>query len=403
MAKLLFVLGLVTIAMGTPYDYGGFDSFGPPTYTKTQLGESIDKSTLKLLKVAYDVAENKNVISSPLSLMVLLALFNTGAGPQAREEITRFLGGSDFKQTSDSYRDLSVRFSELNPEALTVANKVCVSDKLSLQDTFTAAARSYRSEVDTIDFGNAQAASDTINQWADQKTQGNIKKPTDPDMFGDDVVAALFNVIYFKGHWHVPFKASETTDKDFHLTKESKVQKPTMHLLQSLYYTESPELGARMVELPYKERGFRMVVVLPNEVDGLPSVLEKAAEKGLLNDVFNLSPAGADVDLDIPKFDIKSKLDFNDILPKLGVSKLFTEGAGGIVKDQSVVVSKAFQEAFIKVDEEGATAGAFTGLIFVEMSALSQPPSPIKFTVDRPFLYAILYEDKVLFAGTYTN
>lgn len=72
-----------------------------------------------------------------------------------------------------------------------------------------------------------------------------------------------------------------------------------------------------MIELPYKEKGFRMVVVLPNEVDGLPSVLEKAAEKGLLNDVFRLSPAGSDVDLDMPKFDIKSKLDFNVILPKV--------------------------------------------------------------------------------------
>lgn len=73
-----------------------------------------------------------------------------------------------------------------------------------------------------------------------------------------------------------------------------------------------------MIELPYKEKGFRMVVVLPNEVDGLSSVLEKASEKGLLNDVFRLSPAGTEVDLDIPKFDIKSKLDFNEILPKVG-------------------------------------------------------------------------------------
>lgn len=72
-----------------------------------------------------------------------------------------------------------------------------------------------------------------------------------------------------------------------------------------------------MIELPYKERGFRMVVVLPNEVDGLPSVLEKAAQEGLLSDVFRLGPANRDVDLDMPKFDIRTKIDFNDILPKV--------------------------------------------------------------------------------------
>lgn len=42
------------------------------------------------------------------------------------------------------------------------------------------------------------------------------------------------------------------------------------------------------------------------------------------------------------------------------MSKLFNEAATGIV-NAPVKVSKAFQEAFIKVDEEGAEAGAFTG------------------------------------------
>lgn len=43
------------------------------------------------------------------------------------------------------------------------------------------------------------------------------------------------------------------------------------------------------------------------------------------------------------------------------MSKIFSEPAPGIVKDDTVVVSEAFQEAFFKADEEGATAGAFTG------------------------------------------
>lgn len=68
-------------------------------------------------------------------------------------------------QTSDSYRELSQRFSQLNPEALTVANKVYVSNKFRLQDAFTYAAQSYRSEVDTLDFSQAQQAADVINQW----------------------------------------------------------------------------------------------------------------------------------------------------------------------------------------------------------------------------------------------
>lgn len=385
------------MALASPFDD---DFFNQRNYVETPLGKSIDTATLKLLKEAYNLAEDKNVVSSPLSLMILLSLYNSGAGAQTKEEITRYLGGADFET---AYKDLSVRFADLNPEALTVANKVYVASKYNLKDSFTAAAQSYRSEVDKLDFGKKEAAAATINEWANEKTKGNIKDPVKPDMLSEDVAAALFNVIYFKGHWHVPFKAEDTEEKDFHVTKEQVVKKPTMRLTQSLYYAESPELGARLVELPYKEKGFRMVIVLPNEIDGLPSVLEKAAEKGLLDEVFKLQPAGSDVELELPKFDIKSKLDFNEILPKLGISKLFEEPALGVVQDQSVVVSKAFQEAFIKVDEEGATAGAFTGFIAVFTSSISVPPKPIKFIVDRPFLYTILFEDKILFTGTYTN
>ncbi|CAH0695696.1 unnamed protein product [Spodoptera exigua] len=397
MAKLILLLGLVGMALASPFDY---DDFFSRNYVETPLGKSIDTATLKLLKEAYTLAEDKNVVSSPLSLMILLSLFNSGAGPQTKEEITRYLGGADF---ATSYRDLSVRFSDLNRDVLTVANKVYVSNKYNLKDTFTSAVRSYRSEVDKLDFGNKEAAAAAINQWADEKTKGLIKDPVQPSMLNGDVAAALFNVIYFKGHWHVPFKANETEEKDFHVTKDLVVKKPTMRLTQSLYYAESAELGAKMVELPYKETGFRMIVVLPNEIDGLPSVLEKASQKGLLDEVFKLSPPGTDVELELPKFEVKSKLDFNEILPKLGVSKLFEEPALDVVEGQSVVVSKAFQEAFIKVDEEGATAGAFTGLFIVPISLDYRPPRPIPFKVDHPFLYLILYEDKILFAGTYVS
>ncbi|XP_013162569.1 PREDICTED: antichymotrypsin-1-like [Papilio xuthus] len=146
-----------------------------------------------------------------------------------------------------------------------------------------------------------------------------------------------------------------------------------------------------------------MVVVLPDAVDGLPAVLDKLAQKGVLEDVFAMSPPGQDVDVDMPKFEVKSKFNLKNVLVKEGVSSIFNQQAEGIVKGQGLEVSEVFQEAFVKVDEEGATAGAFTGLVLVATSLLSEPPPPLPFKVDRPFLYAILHQDIVLFAGTYTH
>ncbi|CAH2241015.1 jg4085 [Pararge aegeria aegeria] len=380
-----------------------YGDFVIPTYKRTALGDSVDIASMKLLREVYNGAEDKNVIASPLGVLSLLSLYASGTEGENREEIFKYLGASDYSQLENSYVQLSQRFGSMDRNFLTLANKVFVSDKLALQDRFLDTARDYRSEVDNINFGDPTAAADAMNEWSSRNTAGKIAKPVSASDIDPAAAVALLNVIFFQGHWHVPFNASETKDKEFNLDKSTTIKLPMMHLEQSLFYRDSPELGAKMVQLPYKESQFRMIVVLPNDIDGLSAVLDNVAQKGLIGEVFRMYPAGTHVDFYMPKFEIKSKLNLNELLPKVGVSRIFEEAATGIVKGQGVVVARGFQEAFVKVDEEGATAGAFTGFVAVPVSALSRPPKPITFKVDRPFLFAILHDDIVLFTGTYSH
>ncbi|CAH2089264.1 unnamed protein product [Euphydryas editha] len=374
-----------------------------PDYRRTSLGDSIDIASMKLLKEIYDGSSDKNVVASPLGVLILLSLYGSGSEGKNREEIMQLLGSNDYKQLSDSYTQLSQKFSSMDPSYMTLANKVLVSDKLSVTDEFSRTAREYDSEVSSIDFSKPKVAADVINDWSSKKTKGMISNPVSESDIDPATAIALLNVIFFQGHWHVPFNASETKEKEFNIDRSTVVKVPMMHLEQSLFYWEDKDMGVQMIELPYKETKFRMIVVLPNDIDGLPEVLKKTSEKGLLENVFRMHPVGAELLLDMPKFEIRSKIDLNSILQKVGVPSIFRSGSTGIVKESSVVVSKALQEAFVKVDEEGATAGAFTGIFAVPTSSLSQPPKPIPFKVDRPFLYAILHDDIIVFAGTYAH
>ncbi|XP_052743845.1 antichymotrypsin-1 [Bicyclus anynana] len=401
MATRILILLVAMAAVQSYPQY--FDDLVFPQYTRTALGDSVDVASMKLLKETYKSATEKNVVTSPLGIQTLLALYASGAEGKNREEIVKSLGASEYGLLKNNYIDMSDRFSSMDRKFLTLCNKVLVSDKYSLQDQFLKTARSFHSEVDNINFEDTKAAADAINEWASRNTDGKISNPVSESDIDPASAVALLNVIYFQGHWHVPFNASETKDKEFHVDKSTTVVKPMMHLEQSLHYRDSPELGAWLVELPYKESKFRMIIVLPKDVDGLQAVVEKAAENGLLQDVFQMYPAGAEVILDLPKFEIRSKLNLNELLPKVGVSRIFEESAAGIIKEQGVAVSRGLQEAFIKVDEEGATAGAFTGLVAVPMSSNSRPPPPIHFKADHPFLFAILHDDVVLFTGTYSH
>ncbi|XP_013137267.1 PREDICTED: antichymotrypsin-1-like isoform X2 [Papilio polytes] len=379
------------------------DSFLDHEYSRTALGDNIDKASVKLLREAYLSSENTNVVTSPLGVLLLLSLYSSGTQGKTRDEITQLLHVTDYKEMLDSYSGLSKEYASINSSYLSLANKIYVASGCGLNDEFFRTATTYNTEVASINFHNVDNAAHIINQWANEKLKGLIKDPVSKSSLDKDALVALFNVIYFKGHWHVPFQASLTEDKDFHVNRTLTVKKRMMHLKKSLFFNADDELGAKMIELPYQEPGFRMVVILPNEVDGLPEVLEKVAQKGLLDNVFALSPARRKVNLYLPKFDIKSSLDFTQILPKLGVKGIFSGGAHGIVKERSVAISKIFQEAAVNVDEEGAKAGAFTGYTAVKLSFISRPPPPMDFIVDHPFLFAILHKDVTLFLGTNTH
>ncbi|XP_013162555.1 PREDICTED: antichymotrypsin-1-like isoform X1 [Papilio xuthus] len=390
----LFLLLLVTVASTA-------NSLLDHEYSRTRLGDNIDKASVKLLKEAY-LSSDGNVVTSPLGVLFLLSLYSSGTQGKTRDEITELLGATDYKEMFDSYSGLSNEYASMN-SSLSLANKIYVASGYDLNEEFLNTARAYNTEVDSVDFHDVENAAHEINQWANKKLRGLIKDPVKKTSLDKDALVALFNVIYFKGHWHVPFKVESTEIKNFHVNKSYTIKKPMMHLSKSLFFHADDQLGAKMIELPYQEPGFRMVVILPNEIDGLSNVLEKVAQKGLLEDVFALSPARREVNLYLPKFDIKSSLDFTQILPKLGVKGIFTGGSSGIVKDANVAISKIFQEAVVNVDEEGAKAGAFTGYVAIKLSYDSTPPPPKDFIVDHPFLFAILHNEVVLFLGTYTH
>lgn len=77
-------------------------------------------------------------------------------------------------------------------------------------------------------------------------------------------------------------------------------------------------LCLQLLGLRYKETSLEMVIVLPNEIDGLPSVLEKAAEKGIIDGALEkLNEFKSHVIVELPKFEVRSSLDLNKIAPKV--------------------------------------------------------------------------------------
>ncbi|KAH9385010.1 hypothetical protein HPB48_027046 [Haemaphysalis longicornis] len=159
------------------------------------------------------------------------------------------------------------------------------------------------------------------------------------------------------------------------------------------------DLGVTALEIPYRGGKTSMVVLLPDELEGLSNVerhLTSAKLGNLLKDLHMTS----DVMLYLPKFKLEQTIDLNDTLKELGIRDFFSSSAdlNGISAVGQLVASKVIHKAFVEVNEEGTEAAAATGfrVICYDLEPCT------RFLVDRPFMFLIRSQDPdvVLFMGS---
>uniref|UniRef100_A0A0E9Y140 Serine protease inhibitor n=1 Tax=Amblyomma americanum TaxID=6943 RepID=A0A0E9Y140_AMBAM len=216
----------------------------------------------------------------------------------------------------------------------------------------------------------------------------------------------MVNAIYFKANWVYLFNPRDTSSDDFHLDAQNTVQVEMMSQEGEYAVSDSWETNCRVLEMPYKGGEYSMVIVLPNEIDGLTSLEERLAEYDLRSLLNGLETKPL-VQLSIPKFKVQKKVGMNDVLRALGVKDLFDNeraDLSGIFDNGSPSVSGIIHEAVVEVNENGTVAAAASAAIGVGSAGPSRNER-IKFIADHPFLFLIKRNqgNLILFMGSVRN
>nr|XP_031302656.1 serpin B4-like [Camelus dromedarius] len=82
----------------------------------------------------------------------------------------------------------------------------------------------------------------------------------------------LVNAIYFKGQWHRKFKEENTVEEEFWLNKDRSKSVQMMKETNDFNFTSLEDMQVKILEIPYKGAELSMMLLLPNEVDGLQKV-----------------------------------------------------------------------------------------------------------------------------------
>ncbi|KAK7788457.1 hypothetical protein R5R35_014702 [Gryllus longicercus] len=339
-----------------------------------------------------------NVVMSPLSAGAVLALAWMGAAGRTAEQLgaALHLPSASHERVAQGVRALFDTLQGSEGVEVRVANKMFVHPNFTVKAAFRQrAVDSFRSGADEVDFRSEnEAARQAINQWVEAATQGKIRDLFAAGQLSQDSVLVLVNAIYFKGEWLKAFKPNQTIDEPFHSSSADSVQVPMMRGTFRAGHTRLREHNASAVELLYKGSSMRMLILLPDEVDGLPRLEENLDSINFT--ALNFYPW--EVEIKMPKFKIESKLALKEPLSRLGVTDLFTPSANlsGLTDVPNVSVSKVLQKAFVEVNEKGTEAAVATAVEFVARSGRRR----ISFTCDHPFLFFIQGADRtILFMG----
>lgn len=228
-----------------------------------------------------------------------------------------------------------------------------------------------------------------VNLWAEKQTNGLIKEVVSGGAFDSSTMLIFANTLYFKGVWIERFDMSKTKNFDFHLGNDNIVTVPFMtsteDQLVSVYH------DFRVLGLPYvhgeDKRSFKMYIFLPNEKNGLRTLLKKM---GSQSDFLECHIPSKKVKIGrffIPKFKFSLGFEVTTTLKDLGLVLPF-EGGNGLTEmvETLIGVSSFYQKSFVEVNKEGTEAAAVT---LGSFTFVSIDDDEVDFVADHPFVFMI--------------
>jgi serine protease inhibitor len=365
-------------------------------------------------------ATKRNVLISPFSIYMALGMTANGASGETKLQMAQTLGvnGDDFKSfnasnhiilkaltnNADGPFDFANMFNTIwqsmtntGGAKLETANALYADNTYPFKQSFLdLCQKEYLAESHNENFADPTTVRN-INHWCDQKTHGKIKEVISQLTPDDKLV--LLNSIYFKGSWIDPFKPSRTNQQDFKLLDGSVKQVPMMHKKGDCEYYNGD--GFEAVALPYfGKRNQVMYIFLPAKGANFANFLNGFTAKNWKSRTSQFY--SMEVILSIPKYKIECTDEFNKSLIAMGMSDAFSNNANfDALCAKPTKISKVIQKTYVEVDEAGTEAAAATTVKIVPVSAILFKEGPPQFTVDRPFVMALVDRDtnEILFLG----
>jgi serine protease inhibitor len=380
----------------------------------------VERTRTAQSKLAYALIEqldkNKkpgdNVVVSPASLALVLALVDLGADEKLRVAIHRTLGFDPGSAASvppaaakaakgktkaapkaavpEVSKDAAAELRRLRDTIVELRGDKALAEVFAIANMFVfdpvnppleaaeIALKAKGAEV-RIETLSDPATIGRINKWVEEQTKGLIpaileRPPTNAGLIG-------LNALYFKDRWQTPFEASATKPAPFQTAGGSTIEVPMM-ALRSGPRLHREEGNFVALDLPYANERFSMTIITTK--DKPVRAAQFASVAGWLGGE-GFEPKL--VELSFPRFSLTAHEELLPPLDAMGLKE--ARMASGSLKNFSPAqqaISQITQKTYLKVDEAGTEAAAVTAVVTARSAG---GPRPEKIVFDRPFMFAL--------------
>ncbi len=338
-----------------------------------------------------------NLVFSPASISIALAMIRDGAAGATADQIDELLIGVDPVGAARALRGLARAVPTADADAeivVSAVNALFAQRDYEIGQPFLQRLDSnHDCAVHLMDFSaDPERSRVEINAVIDDRTGHRIPELLPRGAISPETRLSVVNTISLEAAWRFPFAAALTADAPFTCLGGAKNDVPTMHLVAALPYATGD--GWRAIELPYRPGSASLLIVLPDVGRSVGTAMEIVTAPSF--------STRARLAVSLPRFAITTSVLLADSLRALGMTNAFdlaTADFRAITTSEPLCIGEVAHQANISVDEKGTEASAATAVAMVGMGRAPEPP--IEFCVDRPFVFALRHIDSetILFVG----
>jgi len=352
------------------------------------------------------ITEDENTLFSPLALLFsMISLINMTEG-KTKAQIEEVLG-LNVNEASELYEGMrSVVSSDIfEGSVCNVAGSVWLNELLDVNlqyvkelcDKLSLSAYSCCMGKDSVN--------NAIQKWLNDNTGNMLTDAVSSVKLKPETYLAMYSALHIKSSWFNEFSDELTEKGMFNTLNDGPVECDFM--IDSYKNTIYQGDGFRAITLALKD-DYEMTFMLP---DNDIAIKDLVCDKTFMDFVLERTSAiekEAIVHMQIPKFDLKSKIDIKSLLQGMGIEDVFDVNKANFspltTKTNEIFVSKIEQNTSLKIDEEGIEGASYVEtVVYCGCAPEIDELEDVDFILDRPFMVAVSRYNIPLLVGYVEN